>query len=81
MAVTMKKSLSQFSAGEYGRVISVTLDAAMQQRLLDLGITENTLIKCLFKSPFGDPCAYLVKGTVIALRQEDSCNILCTTKN
>jgi ferrous iron transport protein A len=44
----------------------------MRTRLLDLGFLENTEIECVGKSPLGDPAAYLVCGTVIALRRTDS---------
>lgn len=39
------------------------------------GLSPGTKIKLLFKSPSGNPCAYEVLGTVIALRHEDSQNI------
>ena len=43
----------------------------MQRRLRDLGLIENTRVVCLGRSPMGDPSAYLIRGTVIALRQCD----------
>ena len=42
------------------------------KRLMELGIVKNTLIKSIHKSPSGNPIAYLVRGTVIALRNEDA---------
>lgn len=39
------------------------------------GLSPGTKIKLLFKSPTGNPCAYEVLGTVIALRFEDTQNI------
>ena len=39
------------------------------------GLSPGTKIKLLFKSPGGNPSAYEVLGTVIALRHEDSKNI------
>ena len=32
---------------------------------------ENTRVVCLGRSPMGDPSAYLIRGTVIALRRCD----------
>ncbi len=43
-----------------------------EKRLYDLGITKNTQIKPLFKSMLGDTVAYLIKGSVIALRNNDA---------
>lgn len=36
------------------------------------GIFPGSKIKLLFRSPAGDPSAYEIMGTVIALRYEDS---------
>lgn len=46
------------------------------RRILDLGIVRGSEIKPLHKSPMGNLTAYLIKGTVIALRDSDTKNIL-----
>ncbi|NOX17588.1 MAG: metal-dependent transcriptional regulator [Chlorobi bacterium] len=43
-----------------------------KRRLMDLGIIPGTKIKALLKSPFNDPVAYLIRGTTIALRKDQS---------
>ena len=43
----------------------------MQRRLRDLGLIEQTRVVCLGRSPMGDPSAYLIRGSVIALRRCD----------
>ena len=40
-----------------------------------MGITENSVIKCILESPFKDPRAYLVKGATIAIRNCDAKDI------
>lgn len=42
------------------------------RRLLDLGIVKGTTITPVLKSPSGDPTAFLVRGSTIALRKEDA---------
>lgn len=37
-----------------------------------MGIIEGTKIKPVLRSPLGDPTAYEVRGTVIALRKEEA---------
>ena len=49
---------------------------SLRRRLLDLGFIPGTVLVPAFKSPFGDPIAYLVRGTLLALRSEDSKTIL-----
>jgi ferrous iron transport protein A len=44
--------------------------------LLDLGLTRDTVVEAVQKSPAGDPIAYLVRGAVIALRSEDASDVL-----
>ena len=53
----------------------------LKERLQDLGLTLNTEIKMLYKSPFNDPCSYLIKNSVIALRNSDAKNIIVGDKN
>ncbi len=59
---------------------SVECRENLKNRIYDLGITENTEITPIYKSPFGDPTAYLVKNAIIALRKNDSKKIYVTPK-
>ena len=47
-------------------------DGPLKRRLLDLGIIKNTKITPVLKSPSGDPTAFEIRGTLIALRKEDA---------
>jgi ferrous iron transport protein A len=47
-------------------------DPKMQQRLLDLGFYPGKTVKLVLISPKEDPKAYEVRGTVIAIRDEDA---------
>ena len=47
----------------------------MRRRLFDMGFTENTTVWCVGESPLGDMKAYLVRGSVVALRLTDACRI------
>ncbi|MBI5842648.1 MAG: metal-dependent transcriptional regulator [Chloroflexi bacterium] len=57
----------------------VTLDDAVQgftrRRFLDLGLTPGTLIYPELQNFFGDPRAYRVRGTLIALRKDQASQI------
>ena len=62
-------ALSDLKPGEKARVAYINIENNTdKQRLLDIGIIEGTEIEALYKSPFGNPAAYLVRGTVFALR-------------
>ena len=72
----MNPSLNTLRVGESALVSHIEAEPAMRRRLLDMGLIEGTRVSCLQKSPAGDPVAYLIRGAVVALRSEDSSQIL-----
>lgn len=72
----MKMALNCLKVGQSGTVVSVNAKDAILRRLLDIGIIEGTRVSCVLKSPSGDPIAYLIRGAVIAIRNEDSSEIV-----
>lgn len=70
------KTLSSLEEGCSGRVSELKINGAMRRRLQDIGLIEGTDVLCLKKSPSGDPVAYLIRGAVIALRGEDSSQVI-----
>ncbi len=71
-------NLSDLKINKTAKILDLYCSSNIKRRLFDLGIIKDSLITPIFKSPFNDPTAYLVKGTVIALRKEDSSKILVT---
>lgn len=71
----MEFSLDKLPITEEGKIKRLDVAPNLKRRLLDLGLVYNTKIKCLYKSPLNDPRAYLVRGSVIALRNTDAKNI------
>lgn len=67
--------LSSLVPGESGIVEKIDENCPIRARLFDLGIVPGTKISCIIKSPLGDPVAYFVRGTMIALRSSDSARI------
>ena len=70
-------SLRGLKPGESATVSELMAHGAMYVRLLDLGFTCGSRVCCLFPSALGDPRAYWVRGTVIALRHADAELVLC----
>lgn len=68
--------LNDLPIGKKAKIININCNYNIKRRLLDLGIIENSNIIPVFRSPFNDPTAYLIRGTIIALRNEDTKNIL-----
>jgi ferrous iron transport protein A len=69
-------TLNKVPLGKTAKVRELLSSGSMRRRLLDLGLIEGTSVKCLQKSPSGDPIAYMIRGAVIALRDEDSLKII-----
>jgi len=68
--------LSQLQIGKTARVTSLASEGDARRRILDLGIINGTEIEALYKSPSGNPVAYLIRNTVIALRSDVSSKIM-----
>jgi DtxR family Mn-dependent transcriptional regulator len=68
--------LSDLEPGEAGRVVGLSREVRglLRRRLLDLGFTRGARVEPVLRSSFGrgDPTAYRVRGTVIALRKEQA---------
>lgn len=68
--------LNSLDIGEKSKVVELTSDGLIRRRLLDLGLIKDTIVESVQKSPLGDPVAYLIRGTVIALRSEVAAMVL-----
>ena len=63
------------------RVRKILANGELRRRFLDLGIIEGTDLVVLFKSALGDPIAYLIRGAIIALREEEGDKIQVISNN
>ncbi|MBU5626276.1 ferrous iron transport protein A [Oscillibacter hominis] len=69
-------ALSDLREGQRGQVVSLLTRDSMRRRLQDIGLIEGTEVECVLKSPAGDPAAYQIRGALIALRREDSDQVM-----
>lgn len=70
--------LSTLVEGEVGKIVGMSKECRGEnrRRLLDLGFVKGTEIKIDLNSPMKNPVAYSVKGTSIALRNDQASKIL-----
>ena len=68
------KTLSSLKIGEEGTILGIakSLRGQQRRRLMDLGIVPGTKIEAELKSFTGDPVAYRVRGTTVALRKQQT---------
>lgn len=69
-------TLNELKINKKARVIEIQINSSIKRRILDLGIIKGTQIKPVLKSPLGSPRAYEIKGSLIAIRNEDAEKIL-----
>ena len=72
-------SLSALPVGKTAKVVKITAVGKQKRRFADMGIIEGSSVTSIRRGLFKDPTAYNIRGTVIALRSEDSNKILVKT--
>lgn len=72
MVKANKLTLLDGVKGDLIKISALRLDGVMRRRLLDLGFVPGAIVEVLRKSPLGDPIAFRVSSTSIALRKEES---------
>ena len=65
-------TLNELKLNNTGFIKELRCSNGVKRRLLDLGLIEGTKITPIFVSPSGDPTAFEVRGSVIAIRIEDT---------
>lgn len=70
--------LSNLKVDETAKIIGISRESRgeSRRRLLDLGFVKGADIKIDLLNPLGEPNAYLIKGTSIALRKGQAAKIL-----
>jgi ferrous iron transport protein A len=69
-------TLADVPAGFSGRIRDVVGDHATCVHLMETGFTPGQAVRLVAVSPLGDPLAFALRGTVIALRRHEARCIL-----
>lgn len=59
-----------------GKIEQINCDEIIKRRLLDLGLTHGSHITPILSSPSGGLRAFNIRGSLIAIRNEDASSIL-----
>ena len=68
----MARTLDCLDPGQSATVRSLHFPPQRQQRMLDLGFVPGREVTALMRASLGDPTAYRVLDSVIALRKSDA---------
>ena len=71
-----EKSLCDLCVGNRAFVIRLSATGCLRRRLLDVGLIPGSTVECVGISPLGDPRAYFVRGSQIAIRNKDAKDII-----
>lgn len=75
--IIMKKiSLNSTKVGEVSKIYKIVTDSSIKRRLLDLGLTPGTKVETVLKNFGGNLVAYMIRGALIGIRDEDAKGIL-----
>lgn len=72
MAFMKSITLNNLPLNKYAEIESLNCSGDIRRRMLDLGIIRGTTITPIFKSPSGAPRAYEVRGSIVAIRDNDA---------
>lgn len=72
----MKTSLNTIPLNQLVTINSLNCTGSIKRRLLDLGLIDGANIIPILQSPVGELTAYEIRGTVIAIREEDTKKII-----
>lgn len=73
--------LSKAAIGSKVKVVSLESKGLLRRRMMDLGLIPDAEIEVIRQSPLGDPRAYGIKGSQIALRKEEASQIVVEVVN
>ena len=69
------KTLAEVRVGQRVRVVELLVEGLTRRRLLDLGLLPGTEVTAVMRSPLGTPMAYDIRGSILALRPEETVKI------
>lgn len=68
-------SLCDLNVNDCCVVLKLNSSGIIRRRLMDMGVLPGSNIRCVLSSPSGNPKAYFVKGSVIAIRNSDALDV------
>lgn len=68
----LKMDISLLKINQKAKIVSINGKGVLRHRLLEMGLTPNTMITLVKIAPFGDPIEITVRGYELTLRKEDA---------
>ena len=68
----MNRTLADLKPGEKGRVVRIGGDGLVMQRLMSMGLLEDTEVEVVRRAPAGDPIEIRVMDYALSLRRDEA---------
>ena len=65
-------TLNLLQPGEGGRIVDITAERAVTQRLMAMGLLPGRNVKVIRLAPLGDPITVQLDGTQVSLRKSEA---------
>jgi ferrous iron transport protein A len=65
-------NLADLKDGAQGRVVAVTGEALLRERIVELGFTPGTLVAVRCRALLGDPIEVKLRGGLLAIRRDEA---------
>lgn len=65
-------TLKEIQVGDTCRVTKINGEGALRRRIMDMGITKNTVIYVRKVAPLGDPIEVTVRGYELTIRKSEA---------
>jgi ferrous iron transport protein A len=65
-------TLQAAATGSVARILGLTGDPGIRERLAELGLTPGQQVRVLRRAPLGDPLEVLVRGYRLAVRSDEA---------
>ena len=72
------RNLSEANVGDNITILKNNANDSLKERLLALGLTTGANVEVLRKGPKNNLTVYRIRGAMIALRNEEINNIICS---
>ena len=69
------KLLSEMKAGEKGKINRIEGSGAVHRRILEMGVTPQTMVEVQRVAPLGDPIWIRLRGYQLSLRKEEASKV------
>ena len=68
-------TLDNVKPGYCGTITAIGGEGALRRRLLDMGLTPNTMVTVRKVAPMGDPIDLYLRSYVLTIRREEAAKI------